>query len=188
MFAFTLVACSTGVAPSNSSCSATSTTSSASSLPVKESLTLSHPIWQLYVEDELTLMWGEYVIPSYLTGRIKTENLFLGDWITLNCLCSDCYQLEETPMSLVLADYECISIEQTKGRCVEVRIEAGVPAIEEKSLSFYSGHPYEEYTLGRRYALDESGVPVPLSTLEKAYAWTNEMTPNIVYGYTTYSL
>ena len=187
VFAFTLVACSSGVAPSNSSCSVASTTSSASSLPVKESFTFSYPIWQFYL-DELTLLWGDYAIPSYLTKQIAIEKIFLGDWITLNCRGTECYRLEETPMTLVVADYEYVSIEQVKGCCIEVAIESGTPKIEEKGLSIYSDSSYADSEDSFQYAFDENGASVPLSSLGKAYAWTNEKHPNIVYGYTTYSL
>ena len=187
IFAFTLVACSSGVASSNSSYSVASTTSSASSLPVKESFTFSYPIWQFYL-DGLTQLWGDYKIPSYLTKQIAIEKIFLGDWITLNCRGTESLQLEEMPMTLVVANYEYVSIEQVKGRCVEVAIESGTPKIEEKGLSIYSDSSYADSEDGFQYAFDENGASVPLSSLEKAYAWTNETTPGIVYGYTTYSL
>ena len=187
VFAFTLVACSSGVASSNSSYSAASTTSSASSLPVKASFTFSYPIWPFYL-DELTLLWGDYEIPGYLTKQIAIENIFLGDWITLNCRGTYWYRLEPVPMILQVANYEYVSIEQVKGRCVEALVESGTPKIEEKGLSIYSNSSYADSEDGFQYAFDKNGASVPLSTLEKAYAWTNETTPGIVYGYTTYSL
>jgi len=186
VLAFVLISCSSNTAPSNSTHSMDSITSSPSSLSTDGSFTFSYPIWQFYMNG-LTLLWGDYVIPSYLTKQIAIENMFLGDWITLNCRGTYWYQLEEVPMTLVVADYEYVSIEQVKGCCIEVAIESGTPKIEEKGLSIYSDSSYAGCEFGYQYALDENGASVPLSSLGKAYAWTNEKHPNIVYGYTTYS-
>ena len=184
--AFVLISCSSNTAQRNSTHSMDSIASSLSSLSTDGSFTFSYPIWQFYM-DGLTLLWGDYVIPSYLTKQIAIENIFLGDWITLNCRGTYWYQLEEVPMTLVVADYEYVSIEQVKGRCIEVAIESGTPKIEEKGLSIYSDSSYARREFSYQYALDENGTSVPLSSLGKAYAWTNEKHPNIVYGYTTYS-
>jgi hypothetical protein len=186
VLAFVLISCSSNMASSDSTDSMDSITSSPSSLSTDEFFTFSYPIWQFYLDD-LTLLWGDYEIPSYLTKQIAIEKIFLGDWITLNCRGTYWYQLEEVPMTLVVADYEYVSIEQVKGRCIEVAIESGTPKIEEKGLSIYSDSSYADSEDGFQYAFDENGASVPLSSLEKAYAWTNEKHPNIVYGYTTYS-
>ncbi|MBE6127220.1 MAG: hypothetical protein E7182_04515 [Erysipelotrichaceae bacterium] len=186
VLAFALISCSSNTASSDSTHSMDSITSSSSSLSTDEFFTFSYPIWQFYL-DGLTLLWGDYEIPSYLTKQIAIEKIFLGDWITLNCRGTYWYRLEPVPMILQVADYQYVSIEQVKGRCVEVLVESGTPKIEEKGLSIYSNSSYADSEDGFQYAFDENGASVPLSSLEKAYAWTNEKHPNIVYGYTTYS-